>query len=74
VVSHHLTHKLGVRKYDTTKRKTIKITDKHRQDYKLYEKFSTMTIMWPCNETTDPDGYSPIECFVYNKKLNFSRL
>mgnify|MGYP006928751783 FL=1 len=24
-----------------------------------------MTLMWPCKETSDPNGYTPLECYVY---------
>jgi len=41
------------------------VSESHLRDYKLYEKFSTMTPMWPCKETSDPNGYTPLECFVY---------
>src|SRR5574343_1962131 len=50
--------------YVIAKRK-IKVSENHLRDYKLYEKFSKMTPMWPCKETSDPNGYTPLECFVY---------
>lgn len=51
--------------YDNAKRK-IKVSENHLRDYNLYEKFSTMTVMWPNKEISDPNGYSPLECFVYH--------
>ena len=38
----------------------------HLKELKLYEKFSNMTLMWPNHEKSDPNGYSPYECFVYH--------
>jgi hypothetical protein len=42
----------------------VRITESHRRDFELYEKFSNMTPMWPHREPNDPDGLTPLECFV----------
>lgn len=41
------------------------MSENHLRDYNLYEKFSKMTPMWPVKETSDPNGYTPLECFAY---------
>jgi hypothetical protein len=35
------------------------------RDFNLYEKFSSLTPLWPNNENNDPNGYNPMECFVH---------
>jgi hypothetical protein len=43
------------------------VTENHRRDFGLYETFSDMTPMWPVKEISDPNGYTPIECHVYQE-------
>ena len=40
--------------------------ERHLIDFKLYERFSTMTPMWPNKEVSDPNGFSPYECFIHS--------
>jgi len=48
------------------------VKESHLVDFKLYEKFSTMTPMWPCKEKSDPNGYSPYECFIHSDSYGFA--